>query len=70
MDNWKRSGNVLYNDDEIGYENAKKRMEKRKQQQLKEREDRQLREDVEEIKRKVYTMWKYLQIANILPKDL
>ena len=70
MDNWKRSGNVLYNDDEIGYENAKKRLEKRKQQHLKEREDRQLREDVEEIKRKVYTMWKYLQIANILPKDL
>jgi hypothetical protein len=70
MDKWKRSGNVLYNDDEIGYENAKKRIAKQKEKLDKEREERKQKEDFAEIKRKVDIMWHYLQMTDILPKDI
>lgn len=70
MDKWKRNGNVLYNDDEIGYENAKKRIEKMKEKKNKEIENKKLIDDISELKEKVSIMWRYLQLANIIPKNL
>ncbi len=59
MDNWKRNGNTLYNDDEVGYENAKKRIQRQREKKLKEIEDRKNIEELQEIKRKVDIMWEY-----------
>lgn len=63
MDKWKRNGNTIYNDDSIGYENAKKRLEKLKENKLKE-------QNIEEIKRKVDIIWYYLKKMQIIPDNI
>lgn len=50
MDKWKRNGATIYNDDETGYQNAKRRLQK--QQKDKEKETL-----INELKKKVDILW-------------